>query len=178
MCLDCDLVGPQSRRHQLCDFGEHATSAFAELAGETHDVSRNRARTQVLLRARKWHVSGSGTFGAFWLLVPSTALGERCTSDTVGRLSYCLFVGFLFVRARSIRISPDVHKNFTAISQGFTIIATDFARISNWSTLKKGITSTQPSHKRRPRATAARVDAALPADNVSQYNYVHNNIIT
>ena len=54
------------RRHQTCDFREHATSAPAELGGEIHNVSRNRARAQVLLQARKLHVYGSGTFGAFW----------------------------------------------------------------------------------------------------------------
>ena len=54
------------RRHQPCEFREHATSAPAELGGEIHNVSRNRARTQVLLQARKLHVYGSGTFGAFW----------------------------------------------------------------------------------------------------------------
>ena len=34
-------------------------------------ISRNRARAQVLLQARKWHVYESGTFGAFrsWVMV-------------------------------------------------------------------------------------------------------------
>ena len=45
---------------------EHATSAPAELGGKIHNVSRNRARTQVPLQARKLHVYGRGTFGAFW----------------------------------------------------------------------------------------------------------------
>ena len=45
------------------DFGEHATSAPAELGGKIHNVSRNRARTQVLPQARKLHVYGSGTLG-------------------------------------------------------------------------------------------------------------------
>ena len=57
---------PLPRRHQTCDFGEHATSAPAELGGEIHKVSRNRARTQVFLQARKLHVYGKGTSGAFW----------------------------------------------------------------------------------------------------------------
>ena len=56
----------KSRRRQKCDFGERDNSAPAELGGETHNVSRNRARTRVLLQARKLHVYGSGTFGAFW----------------------------------------------------------------------------------------------------------------
>ena len=55
-----------ARRHQTCDFRAHATSAPAELGGEIHNVSHNRACTQVLLQARKLHVYGSGTFGAFW----------------------------------------------------------------------------------------------------------------
>ena len=47
----------------MCDFREHATSAPAELGAEIHNVSRNRARTQVgpsagteVARLRKWHV--------------------------------------------------------------------------------------------------------------------------
>ena len=66
MCLVHRDFGGMARRHQTCDFGEHATSAPAELGGEIHNVSRNRARTRVLLQARKLHVYGSGTFGAFW----------------------------------------------------------------------------------------------------------------
>ena len=57
---------PLPRRHQRCDFGEHDTSAPAELGGEIHNVSRNRARKQVPLQARKSHACGGGTFGAFW----------------------------------------------------------------------------------------------------------------
>ena len=49
----------------------------------------------------------------------------------MGRLSYVLFVDFLFVCMR-YQNSPEFHQNF--------------ARISNWSTLNKGITTTQPSH--------------------------------
>ena len=56
------------RRHrETCDFREHVTSAPAELGGKIHIVSRNRARTQVFLQARKLHVYGSGSFGAFWM---------------------------------------------------------------------------------------------------------------
>ena len=55
------VVGKTARRHQPCDFGEHKTSAPAELGGEIQNVSRNRARTQVLMQARKSHVYGSGT---------------------------------------------------------------------------------------------------------------------
>ena len=38
------------------------------------NVSRNRARTQVLLQARTLHVYGSGTFSAFWFGELSHAL--------------------------------------------------------------------------------------------------------
>ena len=54
------------RRHQTCDFREHATSAPAEPGGEIRNVSRNQAHTHVLWQALKSHVFGSGTFGAFW----------------------------------------------------------------------------------------------------------------
>ena len=49
-------VFTRTRRHQTCYFREHATSAPAELGGKFHNVSRNRARTQVLLQAQKLHV--------------------------------------------------------------------------------------------------------------------------
>ena len=55
-----------SRRHQTCYFRKRATSVAAEFAGEIHNVSRNRARTQVLPQAQKLRAYGSGTFGAFW----------------------------------------------------------------------------------------------------------------
>ena len=53
--------------HQTRDFREHATSAPAELGwgNSIPNVSRNRARTQVLPQAWKLHAYGSGTFGAF-----------------------------------------------------------------------------------------------------------------
>ena len=54
------------RRHQTCDFRERARYVPAELGGEIRNVSRNRARTQVRLQARKLHVYGSSSFGAFW----------------------------------------------------------------------------------------------------------------
>ena len=44
---------------------------------------------------------------------------------------YAAFVGFLCVA----RIAPEFHRTF--------------ARMSNWSTLKKGITTTRPSHTQR-----------------------------
>ena len=55
------------RRDQTCYFREHATSVPAECGGGIHNISRNRARTQVLLQAQKLHIYGSGTFGAFWI---------------------------------------------------------------------------------------------------------------
>ena len=54
------------RRRQTCYFRQLATSAPAESRGEMHNVSRNRARTQVLLQVQRSHVYGSGTFGAFF----------------------------------------------------------------------------------------------------------------
>ena len=62
-----------------------STSAPAELGGEIRNVSRSVARTQVLLQARKLHVYGSGSFGAFWrvaaaggtLRVPAAGEGSR-----------------------------------------------------------------------------------------------------
>ena len=56
---------PEIRWHQTCCFREHTTSAAAAFGGETPNVLRNRARTQVLRQAQKLHVYGSGTFGAF-----------------------------------------------------------------------------------------------------------------
>ena len=56
-------------RHRTCDFRDHATSAPAELGGEIPHVSRNRVRTRALLQARKLHVYGGGTVGAFWMCV-------------------------------------------------------------------------------------------------------------
>ena len=54
-CGDPNSTNAKSRRHQTCDFGEHATSVPAELGGEIRNVARDRARTQVLLQARKCH---------------------------------------------------------------------------------------------------------------------------
>ena len=48
----------------------------AEFGGEIHNVSRNRARTQVLPQAQKSHFHGSGTFGAFWSLQNQTPQRE------------------------------------------------------------------------------------------------------
>jgi len=55
-------------RHQTCDFRARATSVPTELGGKIHNASGNRARIQVLVQARKLHVYGSGTFGAFWAI--------------------------------------------------------------------------------------------------------------
>ena len=46
-------------RHQTCCCRKHASSAAAELGGKIYNVSRNRARAQVLLQARKLHVYGN-----------------------------------------------------------------------------------------------------------------------
>ena len=55
----------KARRHQTCCYRKRATFAAAELGGETHNVSRTRARTQVLPQAQKLQAYGSGTLGAF-----------------------------------------------------------------------------------------------------------------
>ena len=65
------------RRHQTCDFREHATSAPAELGGTIHNVSPNRTRAQVVLQARKLHVKGSGVSGAFWVCTRACKLREQ-----------------------------------------------------------------------------------------------------
>ena len=74
----------------------------------------------------------------------------------VGRLMLRLFVGFLPFNTLFqdfVRISPEFHRNFTRSSPEFTRISLyflrNFAGISNWSTLKQGITTTRPSHTRR-----------------------------
>ena len=53
-----------SRRHQTCDFRKRATSAPAE--GPVHglDLARRCEFPLPALQAQKWHVHGSGTFGA------------------------------------------------------------------------------------------------------------------
>ena len=52
------------RRHQTCYFRKHATSEAADFGGKIHNISRNRD-ARVPPQAQKWHVYGSGTFGAF-----------------------------------------------------------------------------------------------------------------
>ena len=77
---------------QTCDFRKHATSAPAELGGETRNVSRNRARAQLLLQAWKLHAYGSCMFGAFYnvcLLRPS-ALHKRVVVLILSLLSLSL----------------------------------------------------------------------------------------
>ena len=51
------------------------------------------------------------------------------------------------------RISPEfhrnfliIHRNFTRIHRNLTRIHQNFTGIPNWSTLKRGITTTRPSH--------------------------------
>ena len=71
------------RWHQTC-----VTSAHAKLGGKFHNVSRNRARTQVLLQAQNLHAYGSGTFGAFeyyrGVLLGSTSLGFQVLTLQMG----------------------------------------------------------------------------------------------
>ena len=66
----------------------------------------------------------------------------------VGRLSCGFLWVSCFVLACLTRISPEFHRNFTRTHQNFRIppeFHRNFIRISNRSTLKKGITTTQPS---------------------------------
>ena len=91
---------------------KHATSAPSELGGETHNVSRNRARTKVLLQARKLHVYRSGAFGAFWtgrtvtgkswslsgvLVEPGTAHASMTTRETTDSRNNCVNMPCFFV---------------------------------------------------------------------------------
>ena len=77
------------RRHQTCYFRERATSAPAELAGESTsrrgicNVSRDQARVQVRPKAQKLQVYGSGTFGAFGPFWPVLRVATRaaCASS-------------------------------------------------------------------------------------------------
>ena len=48
-------------------------------------VSRNRARTQVLLQAQKLHVNGSGTLGAFWSILLALPFGRLPRRDAAIR---------------------------------------------------------------------------------------------
>ena len=77
------------RRHQTCDFHNHATTAPAELGGEIHKVSRYRARTQVPPQAevaclRKWHdlvPSGRGALGT-----------PKRSCDSLGASGYLMII--------------------------------------------------------------------------------------
>ena len=66
LVLPAGPPGPMPGSTKRATSVQHATSAPAENGGGMHNVSRNRARTQVPLQARKLHVYGSGAFGAFW----------------------------------------------------------------------------------------------------------------
>ena len=71
-----------------------------------------------------------------------------------GKSELCVFVGFLLF-STIFQNSPELHHNVTRISPEVTRISKYvhlmFARTSNWSTLNKGITTTQPSHMHDPR---------------------------
>ena len=87
-----------------------------------------------------------------WHTYDGTPTTARC-----GKAELCFVHGFPVV----LHALPDFRQNFTRISPEFHQMSPDFtrisskchqifARISNWSTLKKGITTTQPSHTARP----------------------------
>ena len=90
-----------------------------------------------------------------WKLILQCVFSRRSvflTDASVGRLSYfCLRV--FCCLTRSSRNSPDFQQNFTGISPEFHQKSPDFTRISNRSSLKEGITTTQPSHRHRYRAS-------------------------
>ena len=76
----------------------------------------------------------------------------------VGRLSDVFVCGLhVFLLARSTIISPEYQRNIPRCSpelieihQNFTEVRRNLARTSNWSTLKRGITTTRPSHSPDP----------------------------
>ena len=74
-----------------------------------------------------------------------------------GKAELWLSVGFPLFNTlfqKFARISPEFHRNspeFTRISPEFH---RNFARISDWSTSKKGITTTRPSHMVVPSVLA------------------------
>ena len=87
----CIVVSPLAGgTKRATSVNEHTTSAPAELGGEIHIVSRNRARTQVLLQARKLHVYGSGTSGAFWPCCSADGWVTLSSEETLllGRTSF------------------------------------------------------------------------------------------
>ena len=56
------LMQQQQKPQSSPKLAAHKPTSFG---GTTHNVSRNRARKQVLPQAQKLHVYGSGAFGAF-----------------------------------------------------------------------------------------------------------------
>ena len=66
------------RQHHTCYFRKRATPAPAKSGGEIHNVSRSRARTQVLPQARKSRVyTGAARFGACWTLIETPGPRSR-----------------------------------------------------------------------------------------------------
>ena len=66
----------------------------------------------------------------------------------MGRLSYGFFVGFLFVWYALPDVRRNLHRTFIRIHRNFTINLPEH-RIG--APLKKGITTTRPSHRRNPK---------------------------
>ena len=68
-----------------------------------------------------------------------------CALRSVGRPSRVFVAGFLLFSMLFPNFagsSPEFHRNVTGIASMYH----NFARISNWGTSKKGITTTRPSH--------------------------------
>ena len=90
-----------------------------------------------------------------------SSVERKRSAGRVGRLNYVFVVGFLSFRTlyqKFTGMSSEVHQKFTEISpeihQNSPECHQNFAVTSSWSTLKKGITTTQPSHTGRLRAKA------------------------
>ena len=99
------------RRRHTCDFREHDTSAPAELGGEIHDVSRNRARAQVPLQARKfarlrkWHVWRLPVLGEIGG-APCQQHGARPRTDGTVSLFVCIEIYELILNQRVLMRIP------------------------------------------------------------------------
>ena len=96
----------------------------------------------------------AGVAACFYSLDPTAALDAQHQSEDwqlCGEAELWFFVGFL--------CSSTLCQNFTGFRQNSPEFHQNFARISNWSTLKKGIATTQPSHRQRRHSP----DFQLPA---------------
>ena len=70
------LRSPDPSKQTLAQ-GSAGSSGGTKRAASVNNVSRNRARTQVLLQAQKLHAYGSGKFCAFWEARPRSRIPDR-----------------------------------------------------------------------------------------------------